>query len=427
MKVTIVGEGIGGIGSGLGYFLHQSIGVLTRVEPDWHFEIITGASFQELREINAANLDVRFWDNTSFRRFAGSLLSRFLQDGPVDAACQKMTRYLPTNRLRAACGNLKAIWASHGTPDVVWIPHYVIGPFTRHLSPAVNVAQLGVPVVMTIHDIHPVFFPEDWPASSLERFWNELVPFAQQCAHVITHSEFQRQGLIERVGLQPEKVSVISCPPLFRPDSLWTESTEAGTREVLEHYGIRKPFALYPGSNTISHKNHIRLILAWKLLSQELGSECPMLVCTARNPMWSALKSLIDALSLEDKVIFTDIIDKPSLIKLYKSCLLTVVPTLYEGGGSGPVVEAILAGKPVVCSDIPQIREQLSFASCTVEMFNPESVDSIAASLLHAFDRIPELEAQALRNREVLSLDFEESWRAWAGSYAQRFRQAVGT
>jgi hypothetical protein len=55
MKVTIVGEGIGGIGSGLGYFLHQSIGVLTRVEPDWHFEIITGASFQELREINAAS------------------------------------------------------------------------------------------------------------------------------------------------------------------------------------------------------------------------------------------------------------------------------------------------------------------------------------------------------------------------------------
>lgn len=425
MKVSIAGEGIGGVGSGLGYFLYQSIGALARVEPDWHFEIIAGASFRELQEINAANLDVRFWDDNPFSRFAGSFLRRYLQENQVDAACQKMTRYLPASRLRAACGNLKAIWASHGTPDAVWVPHYVIGPYTGHLSPAVNIARLGVPVVMTVHDIHPVFFPEDWPASSLERFWNEFVPFAQGCKQIITHSEFQRQGMIEQMGLEPEKVITTPCPPLIDPTPLLSDSDQPAMDEFLKRQGISRPFALYPGSNTISHKNHIRLILAWKELLSELGNDCPMLVCTAKSPMWIALKTLIEALGLEGQVVFTDTVDTRSLAMLYQRCLLTVVPTLYEGGGSGPVAEAFLTGKPVVCSDIPQIREQLAVSGCTAALFDPLSVESIAASLRSALGMLPELEEQARRNQELQSARLDESWPEWARVYMHRIKLAV--
>jgi glycosyltransferase involved in cell wall biosynthesis len=47
------------------------------------------------------------------------------------------------------------------------------------------------------------------------------------------------------------------------------------------------------------------------------------------------------------------------------------MPTLAEGGGSFPVLEALGRGVPVVCSDIPVLREQMGRYQADVLWFDP--------------------------------------------------------
>jgi glycosyltransferase involved in cell wall biosynthesis len=55
-----------------------------------------------------------------------------------------------------------------------------------------------------------------------------------------------------------------------------------------------------------------------------------------------------------------------------------VFPSLFEGYGM-PVAEAIIAGKPVLCSNVTSLPELAGDAALT---FDPNNVDDIAKSLL---------------------------------------------
>jgi glycosyltransferase involved in cell wall biosynthesis len=59
-----------------------------------------------------------------------------------------------------------------------------------------------------------------------------------------------------------------------------------------------------------------------------------------------------------------------------------VFPTLYEGFGL-PVAEAVLRGLPVIASDLPPIREQLTLFNCAdrVRLVPPGDVVSLAQAL----------------------------------------------
>ena len=62
-----------------------------------------------------------------------------------------------------------------------------------------------------------------------------------------------------------------------------------------------------------------------------------------------------------------------------------VTPTLYEAG-SFPIFEAMMVGKPVVCSRIPPIVEQLERDGAEAELFDPNDPIDIAAALTRLRD-----------------------------------------
>lgn len=106
-----------------------------------------------------------------------------------------------------------------------------------------------------------------------------------------------------------------------------------------------------------------------------------------------------------------------------------IIPTLYEGGGSGPVAEAIITGKPVVCSRIPQIEEQIRAYGLDpndgVTFFSPESVDSVVQATESVIQRLSTLESQA-RMRQGLMLSLTSKlWDDWAAFYAEQIRLIV--
>ena len=223
---------------------------------------------------------------------------------------------------------------------------------------------------------------------------------------------------------------VTHCPPLIDGAVLAQGYSKTETEAVLARYHIPLPFALYPASTTHTHKNHTRLLLAWAILKGRLGTRCPALVCTARGHLWPALRALIEALGLQGSVVFTDTVDTATLARLYQSCAFVIVPTVYEGGGSGPVVEACLAGKPVLCSRIPQIEEQIHYYGLdsgqrSARFFPADSVDGIVDATERVIDKLSELEFTAREDqRRVLPL-VPRLWEEWARFYAKQIRGMV--
>lgn len=70
-------------------------------------------------------------------------------------------------------------------------------------------------------------------------------------------------------------------------------------------------------------------------------------------------------------------IPREELYRLYERALGFIFPSTFEGFGM-PVLEAMAAGIPVACSDIPPLREVAGGAAL---FFDPFNDDSIAAAL----------------------------------------------
>jgi glycosyltransferase involved in cell wall biosynthesis len=430
LQVVIAAENIPGTGAGLGYFLLNAVGRLAEARPDWQFKVVASSSFRDLSRTGLPNVEVIFWDGTFLQRTAISFLMRFFPGNYAEAGVRLLSRLVPFSLLKRKYGNLKEIYHSLGDADVIWLPHFAIGTGGR-FSSLNNLSKARAPVLFTIHDIHPVFFPDDWPQDALDSFWNGFANFARQSRRVVTHSQFQRSAILEHLKIAPDKVVVTPCPPLIGETQLLEKYSQTDMADTLVRYNISLPFALYPGSGGHTHKNHTRLLLAWAQLKDKLGEGCPALVCTAKGHLWPALKALVDALGLQGNVIFTGTVDTATLAKMYQSCAFVIVPSLFEGGGSGPVVEGLISGKPVVCSRIPPIEEQLraygvDLDNGGVTFFTPDSVDSIVQAVEVALQRLPELETQARNTQSSLLTVPAKLWREWAEFYSEQLRIVAG-
>jgi glycosyltransferase involved in cell wall biosynthesis len=111
---------------------------------------------------------------------------------------------------------------------------------------------------------------------------------------------------------------------------------------------------------------------------------------------------------------------------LYQNCCFVVIPTLYEGAGSGVLTDALTIGKPVLCSKIPQILEQIhNYKDIEVLLIEPESVQDITDKLEYAWRDLTDLTRRASNNSEILSRSYSFSWHKWAEVHVNLFRKFI--
>ncbi len=122
-------------------------------------------------------------------------------------------------------------------------------------------------------------------------------------------------------------------------------------------------------STTHPHKNLARLLRV-----HAETKNAPRLVITGvRGFAAREIESLAS-----DSVELTGWIPREQLYELYRGALGFIYPSTFEGFGM-PVLEAMAAGVPVACSDIPPLRE---IARSTVHFFDPASDREIRDALL---------------------------------------------
>jgi glycosyltransferase involved in cell wall biosynthesis len=421
LKIIITAEPLEN-GAGLAMFLLDSVALLSQAKPDWQFTLLVLSGFSDAAHLDELpNVRVIFCDRQGWR----GALSRLL---PVFRGRDRLFNFLaersPAGFLKKQFGSLEETWKNLAPYDAVWVPHFAI---SQNRWPALyQPGTIKSPVLLTIHDLHPAVFPEEWKSrpQMLDNFWHTFRPFAQKAEAIITHSNFQKEDIARHFSIPPQKISVAYLP-LPMNELLTIDYGEKETREILTELKIVRPYIFCPMSQITAHKNHLRTIEAWGTVIVSLGDKAPQLVFTAagRPEHQRMFAEEIGKRGLTGRAIFTGTVSREKLAVLYRSCQALLSPTLYEGGGSGPVMEAVTAGRPVLCSDIPPIREQMTRFGLSAIYFDPCKPEDIARAVMDFISgrtRSPINDTQTIGQR--LPGDREELAR----TYTEAFLRITG-
>lgn len=159
------------------------------------------------------------------------------------------------------------------------------------------------------------------------------------------------------------------------------------------------------------HKNHLGVLRALSILkSRNLKIPCVFtgLLYDSRDPGGTHLSSLLQAMvreNVKDCLFFLGFVSRPELVSLMRRAALVIQPSFCEGWSTS-VQDAKALGRPVLCSDIPVLREQ---APQALGFFPPDDPEAMAESLSAVWNQLapgPDFPAeQSALEKERLFLD----------------------
>ncbi len=257
--------------------------------------------------------------------------------------------------------------------------------------------------VLQLPDIQHEFFPEFFSEAALAERRRLYLDAAQRADHICTLSEFSRRTIIERLGVEPDRISAVH----LAADSIFQSEDRPATDATLKRLGLSRGTYLYFPAHTWHHKNHRAAIAALRIM-RERHRLTPLLVATggAREAQ-PALQAQIADSGLEDQVTFLGYRTREEVCALYRGAACLVFPSLFEGFGM-PVLEAMASGCPVVCSNTTSLPEIAGTAAALIDPNNPETL----AEAIVAIIREPEWRAELVRRGLERASCF--SWRRHA-------------
>jgi glycosyltransferase involved in cell wall biosynthesis len=230
--------------------------------------------------------------------------------------------------------------------------------------------------VLTLLDVQHLDLPQLFPRG--ERLFRRLAydRAAARADEVIVISEWVRQRVVERLGLDADHVHPIHLAvdhARFTPDP-----------EV-----AREAFLYYP-ARPWPHKNHHRLFEALARARRDRPDLRLVLTGAGHDParLPDGVEALGDA-------------DLQTRISLYRRAAAVVFPSLYEGFGLPPI-EAMACGCPVASSNAGSLPEVVGDAAV---LFDPTDPDAIAAGIAEALGRSDELVARGLERATRFTWD----------------------
>ena len=248
-----------------------------------------------------------------------------------------------------------------------------VNPDLAHFTNSVSPLGTRVPTVLTIHDMSLSLFPQFHPIR--RRLTRPLVRLcAAKAKAIITVSESARRDMMQLWGISSDGIHVVpeAPAPEFRPLEE-TELLEATRRR----YGLGERVILYVG--TIEpRKNLTRLLHAFAGMRRSGHLTHQLVLAGSQGWGFKEVIESIDALGLNDSVRLLGYVPFSDLPALYNLSEFFVFPSIYEGFGL-PVVEAMAAGTPVICSRESSLNEVGGEA---VEFIDPRKVESIEQALV---------------------------------------------
>jgi len=157
------------------------------------------------------------------------------------------------------------------------------------------------------------------------------------------------------------------------------------------------------------HKNHLKAIKAFQIYKKSGGKNHLILsgrMEDSRDMDYSRFINNEIEVS-PDCIHNLSVLDRNEQLDLLSLCRVVLQPSLYEGWSTS-IEETFSFNKPLIASDIPSIREQTRDENQVI-LFDPNSIESIAKTMIQAEEFDANLEIRGPQNRrwDRYSADFE--------------------
>ncbi len=275
------------------------------------------------------------------------------------------------------------VWFEYSIPKV--LKKYKADLFLSpdgYLSIKTQVPQLAV-----IHDISFRHRPEDLPWIK-SWYYNYFFPrFAHKAARIATVSRYSRKDIAESFGINISKIDVVYNG--IKEGLLQTSASEQ--EFTREKYTGGISYFLYVGA-LHPRKNIAGLLNAFDVFRKKNNLQIKLLVVGGEMHKTDEIFDILENMQFKADVIFTGRVREEELKKIYNAAFaLTYVP-FFEGFGM-PIVEAMSAGIPVICSNTTSMPE---VGGDAVLYADPNDSGQIAGAM-EEIARKPELREELIK------------------------------
>lgn len=390
---------VGNVGGGV-RFVAEMLKVLGQDYPEARFEFVShGATLDRYRALlNDAGVGIRLISvrpKNYWRKLSVRIVMRILRLLRIDGLRARIsTRWYQQHYL--------APEVVFDDCDVVWFPwgHW-------HRLPE----SCACPVIGTLHDVIPFQIEEVWSADAVTDEEETIHRWITSPARLVVSSKATASAITGLFGTPPERFSVI---PLSGEHAAVASPAHALPADWNWSSAL---FLLCPANAKAPHKNHKVLlegVAAWgakhPLVLTGEGADLP------KSERGIELRKLAEArgLRIGGDLIPLGYVSNDVYYGLLDRAWALVMPTLAEGGGSFPVYEAMQLGVPVICSDIPVMREMLERTSGEVLWLDPRDPMDLVRALQELEENYERYKARAINQVGELK---RRSWRDVACEY----------
>jgi glycosyltransferase involved in cell wall biosynthesis len=255
----------------------------------------------------------------------------------------------------------------------------------------------GVYYFQISYDLIPVVQPETAALGIIGGFTRSIAGMLDCADHILaishhTERDLQQTCATLRTSCPPVSVIPMGATLTYLDDAV-AEAVPDGRLSPRDLYG---DYVLCVG--TIEpRKNHAYLHAIWRRMLEKRSpgqsNAVPKLVCVGRMGwhMESFERLLKASDHLDGHFVHLTEIGDDMLARLYRDCLFTVFPSIYEGWGL-PVAESLLFGKLCVCSNTSSLPEVGGEWAVYLDPHDLNDGERVIAGLLDDPARIARLE-----------------------------------
>lgn len=224
----------------------------------------------------------------------------------------------------------------------------------------------GGAVVVTIHDIISILFPQNIPFAS-RMFYSKWMPFSYSKARqIISISESTKRDIVRVLKIPSRNITVIHNGYDARLESRVSSSELA---RVAKKYNLPRDYLLHIGTLE-PRKNLGFLIDAFhEVIKDKKNSNLNLVITGKKGWYYNGLFEKVEKFDLGDRVVFTGYIDEADKKAIYQGARIFTFPSLYEGFGLPPL-EAMASGIPVISSNTSSMPEVLGDAGILISPKN---------------------------------------------------------
>lgn len=232
-----------------------------------------------------------------------------------------------------------------------------------------------IKIVTIIHDISFNFFPKFIKFSDLF-FLKTLIPISiKRADKIIGVSKFTADEIIKYYKTPEDKVDWIhnSISKEFAGNEVFNEELD----KVREKYKLPEKFILYIG--TLQPRKNLPMLLeAYAKIKNDLSGMKIVIGGNKKAHNYDLrIDQVIERSGLNNDVFFPGFVDEKDKPAIFRLASVFAFPSLYEGFGIPPL-EAMSQGVPVICSDIPSLKE---IAGSGALYFDVKSLDDFSKKL----------------------------------------------